>query len=46
MGSEIDKRNFRKGILKDGRIEPTEHFTSGGAHPPAKMYQYRDNNLR
>ena len=37
LGSQLDKRNFRKAILK--RVEDTGRKSTGGAHPPAKIFR-------
>ncbi len=42
LDQELDKRNFRKKILKQGILEETEKVWSDGAHRPAKMYSFKD----
>lgn len=39
-GVSIDKRNFRKKILKQDFIAPTGKQTEGGRHRPAMLYQF------
>ena len=38
----LDRRNFRKRMLKQGLIEPTGDLSKRGAHRPAKLYRARD----
>ena len=38
---KIDKRNFRKKILKMGLIRATKKTTKGAKHRPAQLYQYK-----
>lgn len=40
FGTAIDKRNFRKKILKMDFINPTGKTTQGGRHRPAMLYQF------
>ncbi|AXK60370.1 NUDIX hydrolase [Candidatus Chromulinivorax destructor] len=40
VGYSIDKRNFRKKILKDGYVQQTTKTTNGGQHRPAKLYKF------
>jgi 8-oxo-dGTP diphosphatase len=40
LGESIDKRNFRRRILKAGVIEETPHRRSGEGRP-ARLYRYR-----
>lgn len=39
LGRPLDKRNFRKGILSGGLVEPTPQFRRQGAHRPARLYR-------
>jgi 8-oxo-dGTP diphosphatase len=39
LGRHLDKRNFRKGILSAGLVEPTSLFRRQGAHRPARLYR-------
>ncbi|MDQ3011018.1 MAG: NUDIX domain-containing protein, partial [Acidobacteriota bacterium] len=38
----VDKRNFRKKILAQGRIHELSESRSDGAHRPAKLYSFRE----
>jgi 8-oxo-dGTP diphosphatase len=40
MNSDIDKRNFRRKMLKTGFIQETEHFQAGVPHKPARLYSF------
>jgi 8-oxo-dGTP diphosphatase len=40
LGRRIDKRNFRKKLLAFDFIVPTEEFTTGGAHRPARLHRF------
>ncbi len=42
LGEKLDKRNFRRRILRAGVIEPTPHFR-GGEGRPARLYRYRED---
>ena len=43
LGKKIDKRNFRKQILKEGSIMKTNHTTNTGKKgKPAAFYQFND----
>jgi len=43
LGKKIDKRNFRKQILKEGSIVKTNHTTNTGKKgKPAAFYQFND----
>jgi 8-oxo-dGTP diphosphatase len=37
----VDKRNFRKKVLAQGRIRELDETRSDGAHRPAKLYAFR-----
>jgi 8-oxo-dGTP diphosphatase len=39
----VDKRNFRKKILAQGRIRELNETRSDGAHRPARLYTFRKN---
>ncbi|MDP3985618.1 MAG: NUDIX domain-containing protein [bacterium] len=41
LGRELDKRNFRKKILKLKLIEPVGKRVAKGAHRPAMLYRFR-----
>lgn len=44
LGKKIDKRNFRKQILKEGSIVKTTHTTKTGKKgKPATFYQFNDS---
>lgn len=45
LGSELDKRNFRKRLLAFGFIEETGETAKEGAHRPAALYKFRKNQL-
>jgi 8-oxo-dGTP diphosphatase len=38
MGGEIDRRNFRRRILKTGFLKETEEYQEGVPHKPARLY--------
>lgn len=40
LGETLDKRNFRRRILKAGIIEVTQHLRKGDGRP-ARLYRYR-----
>jgi 8-oxo-dGTP diphosphatase len=42
LGTSIDKRNFRKKILKDDFIQETKKTTRGGQHRPARLYIFNE----
>jgi len=42
LGEELDKRNFRRRILRAGVIEATKSHRSGEGRP-ARLYRYRDD---
>ncbi|PVV13491.1 MAG: NUDIX hydrolase, partial [gamma proteobacterium symbiont of Ctena orbiculata] len=39
LNENLDKRNFRKGILARNIIEETGDYTRSGNHRPAKIYR-------
>ena len=44
LGVKLDKRNFRRRILKAGIIERTPHRRAGEGRP-AQLYRYRDDAI-
>lgn len=40
IGYCLDKRNFRKKILKEGFVQETNKKTEGGQHRPARLYKF------
>lgn len=44
LGSELDRRNFRKRFIQNGQIEDTGYKTEGGSGRPAKLYRFCDKN--
>lgn len=40
FGDKIDKRNFRKKMLKTGDLKPIKKITEGVKHRPAQLYKY------
>lgn len=45
MGRLLDKRNFRKKFLSLGLIHETPDMWREGAHRPAKLYAFNNDNL-
>ncbi len=43
LRADLDKRNFRKKILKLGILTPLGRKRSGGAFRPAELYRFTDN---
>ncbi len=41
VATPVDKRNFRKTMLKRDMLVETGKKSTGGAHPPAKLYKRR-----
>ena len=39
-GAQLDRRNFRKRMLGNTVIEPTEELRREGAHRPARLYRF------
>lgn len=39
LDKELDKRNFRKKIIKEKLVKPTEEKQTGVLHKPARLYQ-------
>lgn len=46
FGFTIDKRNFRKKILKMDFIQETKYLTKGDQQRPAKLYQFNEKRFR
>jgi 8-oxo-dGTP diphosphatase len=44
-GKALDKRNFRKKILKLGVVTPLPHKKSGGRFRPAQLYRFAKQNV-
>ena len=40
LDGELDRRNFRKRMLSNELIEPTEELRREGAHRPARLYRF------
>ena len=40
LGRALDKRNFRKAVLRLGMLRELEEFSQGGAHRPARLYRF------
>jgi len=40
IGCDVDKRNFRKKLLKEDFIQETTKTTEGGQHRPARLYKF------
>lgn len=40
MGGEIDRRNFRRRMLKTGFLKETDNFQEGVPHKPARLYAF------
>ena len=43
LSLNIDRRNFRKRLLKLNIVEETGEYESGGNGRPAKLYRFKDN---
>ncbi len=43
LGTELDRRNFRKKLLNLDILEDTRDKTSGGNGRPAKLYRFKEN---
>ena len=39
-GESVDRRNFRKRMLGNAVIEPTDEVRREGAHRPARLYRF------
>ncbi len=40
MGGEIDRRNFRRRMLKTGFLQETDEYQEGVPHKPARLYEF------
>ena len=40
MGGEIDRRNFRRRMLKTGFLKETDEYQAGVPHKPARLYEF------
>ena len=40
MGGDIDRRNFRRKMLKSGFLKETENYQEGVPHKPARLYTF------
>lgn len=45
LGSELDKRNFRKKFLSLNLIHETDEMKREGAHRPARLYEFNSTKL-
>ncbi|MHC1783267.1 MAG: NUDIX domain-containing protein [Anaerolineaceae bacterium] len=45
MGRSFDKRNFRKRMLSSGLLEETGHRELSGAHRPAMLFTFKQQEL-
>lgn len=45
LGRELDKRNFRKKILKEKLLIPTDEKQSGVDHKPALLYKFNKSEV-
>lgn len=43
LGKKLDKRNFRKKILKENLVTPTQEKQKGVLHKPALLYEINEN---
>jgi 8-oxo-dGTP diphosphatase len=46
LGRLLDKRNFRKKFLALELIQETKGLSQGGAHRPARLYEFRTRTLQ
>jgi 8-oxo-dGTP diphosphatase len=44
LGKDLDKRNFRKKVLKVDFLKETGKYTQGGRQRPAKLYRFHNKN--
>jgi len=44
-GHKLDKRNFRKKILKFDILNKTEHMETGKVQRPARLYKFKSNKI-
>ena len=45
LGKKFDKRNFRRKILALGMIRETSEVLGGGAHRPARLYEFKKKGI-
>lgn len=45
LNHPLDKRNFRKKFLSLDLITATNEYRRGGAHRPARLYEFKNKNL-
>lgn len=45
LGTKIDKRNFRKKMLSVDLLQATKQKSTGGAHRPALLYQFKKREV-
>ena len=45
LGKKLDKRNFRKKILKENLVTPTDEKQQGVLHKPARLYEVNADEL-
>ena len=45
LGKKLDKRNFRKKILKEKLVTPTNEKQQGVLHKPARLYEVNPEEL-
>lgn len=45
LGSELDRRNFRKRFIQNDLVEETGDKTEGGSGRPAKLYRFKDTDM-
>ncbi len=45
FGKQLDKRNFRKKFFSLGLINPTSEMVRDGAHRPARLYKFNNDDL-
>lgn len=43
LDKKLDKRNFRKKLIKDNVVSPTEEKQKGVLHKPARLYEINEN---
>lgn len=45
LGTELDRRNFRKRFIQNDLIEETGDKTEGGSGRPAKLYRFKETDM-
>lgn len=45
LGTELDRRNFRKHFIQNDLIEETGDKTEGGSGRPAKLYRFKETDV-